>query len=152
MTDQPKRRGGWPGPRKAAWAFKPDPDAVTAVTRYMEAHGLKRERRGDLTKALNAMLATHPAARTAKPTQGAAVSYQGEVIATIEGVNLRRLTAAEQLQAGRVWYSLDGETHWNPIHFFLKQAEDHERSARLLRAAYAELVARTAKPDTEETP
>jgi hypothetical protein len=59
-AEQPKRRGGWPGPRKAAWAFKPDPPAVTAVTRYMDAHGLKREQRGDLTKALNAMLATHP--------------------------------------------------------------------------------------------
>jgi hypothetical protein len=67
VTEEPKRRGGWPGPRKAAWAFKPDQPAADAVERYMEAHSLKREQRGDLTKALNAMLATHPAARAAKP-------------------------------------------------------------------------------------
>jgi hypothetical protein len=63
VTEEPRRRGGWPGPRKTAWAFKPDQPATEAVERYMDAHGLKRERRGDLTKALNAMLA----ARTAKP-------------------------------------------------------------------------------------
>jgi hypothetical protein len=67
VAEQPTRRGGWPGPRKAAWTFKPDPPAVDAVTRYMGAHGLSRERRGDLTKAINAMLATHRTARTAKP-------------------------------------------------------------------------------------
>jgi hypothetical protein len=66
---QPKRRGGWPGPRKeTAWTFKPDADATAAVTRYMDAHGIDPGQWGALTKALNAMLATHPAARTAKPT------------------------------------------------------------------------------------
>jgi hypothetical protein len=67
MTDRPTRRGGWPGPRKAPWTFKPDAAAETAVARYMEAHGIDRDQWGALTKALNAMLATHPAARTAKP-------------------------------------------------------------------------------------
>lgn len=69
MTTQPKRRGGWPGPRKeTTWTFKPTPAAEAAVTRYMEVHGLTRSEWGVLTKVLNAMLATHPDARTATPT------------------------------------------------------------------------------------
>jgi hypothetical protein len=66
MTDQPKRRGGWPGPRKeTAWTFKPDAAAETAVGRYMDRHGLRPGR--DRSRAINTMLATHPDARTAPP-------------------------------------------------------------------------------------
>jgi membrane-bound lytic murein transglycosylase B len=65
MTDAPRRSPN--GVRRPFWGFKVTDEAAAAVARYMEAHGLKRERRGDLTKALNAMLATHPASRTAKP-------------------------------------------------------------------------------------
>lgn len=69
MTAEPKRRGGWPGPRKeTAWTFKPTLDAEAAVTRYMDAHGISPDQWGALTKALNAMLTTHPDTRTATPT------------------------------------------------------------------------------------
>lgn len=67
MTEQPKRRGGWPGPRKeTAWTFKPDPDAQAAVKRYMEEHRLTGEW-GGLTKALNAMLAAKPDTEETQP-------------------------------------------------------------------------------------
>jgi hypothetical protein len=55
MTEQPKPRGGWPGPRKPQWAFRPTPDAEAAVEAYLEAHGLNPDR--DRSKAINAMLA-----------------------------------------------------------------------------------------------
>lgn len=64
MTGDPKRNGGWPGPRKPVWNFRPDPATEPAVRRYMARHGLDWDRRGDRSKAINAMLTTHPDART----------------------------------------------------------------------------------------
>lgn len=59
MTDpiasQPPRRGGWPGPRKPKWAFRPTPEAEAAVTAYLSEHGLDPNK--DRSKAINALLA-----------------------------------------------------------------------------------------------
>jgi hypothetical protein len=60
MTEQPKRRGGWPGPAKPKWTFRPTPEAQAAVAAHLDAEGLDPER--DRSKAINALLA-----RTAKP-------------------------------------------------------------------------------------
>jgi hypothetical protein len=64
---QPTRRGGWPGPRKEFWGFKPTPEVVAAVARYMTRHGINPTQRGSRTKALNELLATHPEATEEGP-------------------------------------------------------------------------------------
>jgi hypothetical protein len=55
MTKQPKRRGGWPGPAKPKWTFRPTPEAEAAVAAYLETQGLDPHR--DRSTAINALLA-----------------------------------------------------------------------------------------------
>lgn len=52
---QPARRGGWPGPRKPKWAFRPTLEAEAAVAAYIAEHGLDPDK--DRSKAINALLA-----------------------------------------------------------------------------------------------
>jgi hypothetical protein len=67
------------------------------------------------------------------------MSYQGEIIGTIEGMELRRLTAEER-RGGPQYYCLVGLTHWNPASFFQKLAADAERDASRLRTAISILA------------
>jgi hypothetical protein len=54
MTDQPKRRGGWPGPRRPKWTFRPTPQSEAVVGAYVERHDLDPER--GRSQAINALL------------------------------------------------------------------------------------------------
>jgi hypothetical protein len=68
--------------------------------------------------------------------------FQGEVVATVEGLELRRLTDAERQRAGSELYCLEGKTHWIPAWSFTHQAEGAESSARMLRSAASLLEGR----------
>lgn len=60
-TGPAPRKGGWPGPRKPQWAFRPTDEAQAAVEDYLKRHGLRIDKPGDRSRAINAMLADRPA-------------------------------------------------------------------------------------------
>jgi hypothetical protein len=55
MTEQPARRGGWPGPAKPKWSFRPTEWTEVIVAGYIKAHSLNPDR--DKSRATNALIA-----------------------------------------------------------------------------------------------
>jgi hypothetical protein len=65
------------------------------------------------------------------------MSYEGEVIGHVEGIEVRQLTAEERTRRGEQRYCVVGYSHWNPASFFADHAVQLEHQASILRAAGA---------------